>query len=244
MAEGVSLNKFIAASGICSRREADEIIRSGRVTLNGEPANLGMRVGKRDTVAIDGEPVGRKPNAVWLAYHKPVGVVCTTDPKIPENIIDAVGYPGRVFPVGRLDKASEGLIWLTNDGEAVNRILRAANQHEKEYIVTVDRPVTIKFLRRMAVGVWLPDLKVQTAPAQLEQLGPSTFRIVIIQGLNRQIRRMCEAFDYRVKRLRRVRIMHMHIGELPYGVARDFTQEEIRQLKALLKQSSSMPSLR
>lgn len=244
MADGVSLNKYIAASGMCSRREADEIIKAGRVTLNGEPATLGMRVGKRDTVAIDGEPVGRKPNAVWLAYHKPVGVVCTTDPGIPDNIIKAVGYPSRVFPIGRLDKASEGLIWLTNDGEAVNQILRASNRHEKEYLVTVDRPISLTFLRRMAEGVWLPELRVQTAPAQIEQVGPATFRIVIIQGLNRQIRRMCEVFDYRVKRLRRVRIMHMHIGDLPYGVARDFTQEEIRQLKALLKNSDKMPSHR
>ena len=235
MSTGTSLNKYIAASGRCSRREADEIIRAGRVTINGEPAQLGNRVHRRDAVAIDGEPVGRKPNAVWLAYHKPVGVTCTTDRRDPDNIIDAVGYPGRVFPVGRLDKMSEGLIWLTNEGDDVNKILRAANAHEKEYVVTVDRAVSIAFLRRMAEGVYLPELRVTTRPAYVEQLGPKTFRIVIIQGLNRQIRRMCEALEYRVRRLRRVRIMSMELGALERGVARDFTSDEVRRLKEQLR---------
>ena len=237
MADGTSLNKYIAASGYCSRRQADEVIRAGRVTINGEPAKLGNRVHRKDTVEIDGQPVGRKPNAVWLAYHKPVGITCTTDKRDPTNIIDAVNYPGRVFPVGRLDKNSEGLIWLTNDGDRVNKILRAANEHEKEYIVTVDKPVSMAFMRRMREGVYLKELKVTTKPAMVEQVAPKTFRIVIGQGLNRQIRRMCESLDYRVRRLRRVRIMFMELGNLEYGVARDFTGREMQELKYALADS-------
>ena len=242
MADGISLNKYIAASGFCSRRQADELIREGRVTINGVVATLGNRATKRDTVAIDGEPVGRKPNAVWLAYHKPVGITCTTDPRDPDNIIDAVQYPGRVFPVGRLDKNSEGLIWLTNDGDEVNKILRAANEHEKEYVVTVDKPISRAFLRRLAEGIYLPELKVRTKPCYVEQVGTNTFRIIIVQGLNRQIRRMCEALDHRVRRLRRTRIMFMPIGDLAYGAARDFSQEEIRLLKMELKHSTAAPA--
>ena len=242
MADGTSLNKYIAASGRCSRREADALIKAGRVTLNGEVARGGNRVRKRDTVLVDGEPVGRKPNAVWLAYHKPVGVTCTTDLRDPTNIVEAVGYPGRVFPVGRLDKNSEGLIWLTNDGDEVNKILRAANEHEKEYLVTVDRALSLSALRRLREGVYLRELKRTTKPALVEQVGPKTFRIVIVQGLNRQIRRMCETLDYRVRRLRRVRIMFMELGRLEYGVARDFTQPEVRDLKRALKGSTGLPA--
>jgi len=242
MSDGTSLNKYIAASGVCSRRQADVMIDEGRVKLNGEVARKGNRVRKGDTVLVDGQPLGRKPNAVWLAYHKPVGITCTTDKRDPTNIIDAVGYPGRVFPVGRLDKNSEGLIWLTNDGDEVNKILRAANEHEKEYVVTVDKPVSLAFLRRVAEGVYLPGLKVTTKPAYVEQIAPKTFRIVIVQGLNRQIRRMCETLDYRVRKLRRVRIMHMPLGKLQYGVARDFTNSEIQGLKQMLKNSVAGPA--
>lgn len=242
MSTGISLNKYIASSGFCSRREADRIIDAGRVKLNGEIGQKGMRVHKKDKVTIDDKPVGRKPNAVWLAYHKPTGVTCTTDLKDPSNIIHAVNYPGRVFPVGRLDKNSEGLIWLTNDGDSVNKILRASNEHEKEYIVTLDKPLTKNFMLKMAEGVYLPELKVTTKPAFVEQLGIKTFKIILIQGLNRQIRRMCRNLGYRVKRLRRVRIMHMHIGKLEYGVARDFTQEEVRGLKTMLKDSQAGPA--
>ncbi len=242
MADGTSLNKYIAASGHCSRRQADELIKAGRVTVNGAVATLGNRANKKDTVAIDGQPVGRKPNAVWLAYHKPVGITCTTDERDPDNIIKAVGYPGRVFPVGRLDKNSEGLIWLTNDGDEVNKILRAANEHEKEYVVTVDKAVSLAFMRRLAEGVYLPELKVKTKPCYVEQVGEKTFRIVIVQGLNRQIRRMCEALDHRVRKLRRTRVMFMPLGDLAYGVARDFTSEEIRALKVALKDSSGAPA--
>jgi len=237
MSDGTSLNKFIAASGMCSRRQADELIKAGRVTLNGEIAQGGNRARKGDVVLVDGEPVGRKPNAVWLAYHKPVGITCTTDKRDPTNIIDAVKYPGRVFPVGRLDKNSEGLIWLTNDGDRVNKILRAANEHEKEYVVTVDKIVSLGFLRRLREGVYLKELKVTTKPAVVEQVAPKTFRIVIVQGLNRQIRRMCETLDYRVRRLRRTRIMFMDLGTLEYGVARDFSQQEMRLLKESLVDS-------
>ncbi len=242
MADGTSLNKFIAASGFCSRRQADELIRAGRVTINGEPATLGNRASKRDLVAVDNEPVGRKPNAVWIAYHKPVGITCTTDPRDPDNIIDAVKYPGRIFPVGRLDKNSEGLIWLTNDGDEVNKILRAANAHEKEYVVTVDKPISKAFMRRLAEGVYLPELKVRTQACAVEQVGTNSFRIVIVQGLNRQIRRMCEALDHRVRRLRRTRIMFMPIADLAYGMARDFNQDEVRLLKAALAKSVSGPA--
>jgi len=242
MADGTSINKYIAASGLCSRREADELVKAGRVTLNGEVARGGNRVNRKDTVLVDGKPVGRKPNAVWLAYHKPVGITCTTDKKDPSNIIDAVKYPGRIFPVGRLDKNSEGLIWLTNDGDEVNKILRAANEHEKEYIVTVDKPVSLAMMRRMREGVYLPELKVTTKRAEVEQVGPKSFRIVIVQGLNRQIRRMCEALDYRVRRLRRVRIIFMELGNLEYGVARDFTGHEIQALKHSLRNSSGAPA--
>ena len=242
MADGTSLNKYIAASGRCSRREADELIRAGRVTLNDEVARPGNRVHRRDTVLIDGEPVGRKPNEVWLAYHKPPGITCTTDLRDPSNIIEAVGYPGRVFPVGRLDKASEGLIWLTNDGDAVNRILRAANGHEKSYVVTVADALTRRMLRAMAEGVYLPELRRTTRPAYVEQLGPRTFQIVIVEGLNRQIRRMAEALGTRVRRLRRTRIMHMELGDLPLGVARDFSQNELRTLKQMIRSSTGAPA--
>lgn len=245
MTSGTSLNKYIAASGRCSRRQADELIRAGRVTINGAPAQLGNRVNKKDSVEVDGEPVGRKPNAVWLAYHKPVGITCTTDARDPTNVIDAVAYPhGRIFPVGRLDKNSEGLIWLTNDGDEVNKILRAANEHEKEYLVTVDKPVSRAFMRRMAEGVYLPELKVRTKPCYVEQVGDNTIRIIIVQGLNRQLRRMCEALDHRVRRLRRTRVMFMPLGGLEYGVARDFTQAEIRQLKLELQGSTGLPAAR
>ena len=243
MADGTSLNKYIAASGRCSRRQADALIRAGRVRLNGEVATLGNRVRKRDTVEVDGEPVGRKPNAVWLAYHKPVGVTCTTDARDPDNIIDAVAYPhGRIFPVGRLDKNSEGLIWLTNDGDEVNKILRAANEHEKEYLVTVNKPVSGAFIRRMASGVYLPELRVRTKPCFVEQVGDNTIRVIVVQGLNRQLRRMCEALDHRVRRLRRTRVMFMSLGDLGYGLARDFTQNEIRQLKYELEGSTGLPA--
>ena len=222
------INKFLAESGACSRREADAWIAEGRVTVNGKVAELGTRVGDGDTVALDGRPVEAKPRRVYLALNKPVGVECTTDRDVPGNIVDFVGHRERVFPIGRLDKDSEGLILLTNDGDVVNHVLRAENAHEKEYVVAVDRPLTPEFLDGMARGV--PILGTVTNPCRISQVGRNTFRIVLTQGMNRQIRRMCEHFDYTVRRLQRVRIMHIRLGELPIGKWRNLTAEEVRGL--------------
>jgi 23S rRNA pseudouridine2604 synthase len=222
------LNKFLAETGACSRREADQWIEAGRVTINGAPAVLGTQVNEGDDVRVDGRALGAKPKRVYLALNKPIGIECTTDRDVPGNIVDFVGYPERIFPIGRLDKDSEGLILLTNDGDIVNTILRAENEHEKEYIVAVDRPLTPAFLAGMAAGV--PILDTVTNPCKVTQVGKNTFRIVLTQGLNRQIRRMCEHFDYRVRRLQRVRIMHVHLGTLPVGKWRELTAAELRGL--------------
>ena len=215
MPESVSLNKFVAATGICSRREADRWIDAGRLRINGSVAVRGNRVLPGDAVTLDGRPVGERPDLVYLAFHKPAGVTSTTDAKDPDNIIDFVGYPERIFPVGRLDKASTGLILLTNDGDIVNDVLRAENEHEKEYIVTVDQPVTDRFVRRMAGG--LPILGKRTKECTVERLGRHSFRIVLTEGMNRQIRRMCEYLGYRVRTLKRIRIMSIELGDLPVG---------------------------
>jgi len=222
------LNKFLAETGACSRREADQWIEAGRVTVNGAPAVLGTQVNEGDDVRVDGRTLRAKPKRVYLALNKPIGIECTTDREVPGNIVDFVGYPERIFPIGRLDKDSEGLILLTNDGDIVNTILRAENEHEKEYIVAVDRPLTPAFLAGMAAGV--PILDTVTNPCKVTQVGKNTFRIVLTQGLNRQIRRMCEHFDYRVRRLQRVRIMHVHLGTLPVGKWRELTAIELRGL--------------
>ena len=222
------INKFLAESGACSRREADAWIAAGRVTVNGVVAELGTRLAEDDQVAVDGRPIDAKPRRVYLALNKPVGVECTTDRDVPGNIVDFVGHRERVFPIGRLDKDSEGLILLTNDGDVVNHVLRAENAHEKEYVVAVDRPLTPEFLAGMAGGV--PILGTVTNPCRITQVGRNTFRIVLTQGMNRQIRRMCEHFDYTVRRLQRVRIMHIRLGELPIGKWRNLTSEEVRSL--------------
>ena len=222
------INKFLAESGACSRREADAWIAAGRVTVNGVAAELGTRVAEDDQVAVDGRPIDAKPRRVYLALNKPVGVECTTDRDVPGNIVDFVGHRERIFPIGRLDKDSEGLILLTNDGDVVNHVLRAENAHEKEYVVAVDRPLTPEFLAGMAGGV--PILGTVTNPCRISQVGRNTFRIVLTQGMNRQIRRMCEHFDYTVRRLQRVRIMHIRLGELPIGKWRNLTPEEVRGL--------------
>ncbi|WP_116105528.1 pseudouridine synthase [Lewinella sp. IMCC34191] len=211
----VSLNKFVAATGICSRREADRWIEAGRLTINGNVAVKGNRVEEGERVELDGRPIGEKPEKVYLAFHKPAGVTCTTDPRDPDNIIDFLNYPERIFPVGRLDKASTGLILLTNDGDVVNEVLRAENEHEKEYIVTVDRPFDDRFVQRMSAGV--PILGTRTNPCEVQRLGKRRFRIVLTQGLNRQIRRMCEHLGYRVHTLKRIRIMDITLGELGVG---------------------------
>jgi 23S rRNA pseudouridine2604 synthase len=226
VAMDVSLNKFVAQTGVCSRREADRWIEAGRLAINGIPATKGNRVGPGDRVTLDGRPIGERPEAVYLAYHKPAGVTCTTDPRDPDNIIDRIGYPQRIFPIGRLDKASTGLIILTNDGDIVNQILRVEEGHEKEYVVTVDKPVTDRFVRRMSDG--LPILGTRTLPARVKRLGARKFRIVLTQGLNRQIRRMCEFLGYRVMTLKRVRIMDIHLGDLPLGSYRIIPPDDIR----------------
>jgi 23S rRNA pseudouridine2604 synthase len=222
------LNKYLAETGVCSRREADQRIEAGRVTVNGAVAVLGTQVADGDVVLLDGEPLRERPQKVYLALNKPIGIECTTDPDVPENIVAFVGHRERVFPIGRLDKDSEGLILLTNDGDIVNTILRAENEHEKEYVVAVDRPLTPAFLAGMAAGV--PILDTVTNPCKVSQVGRNTFRIVLTQGLNRQIRRMCEHFDYTVRRLQRVRIMNVRLGDLPVGKWRNLTTEELRSL--------------
>jgi 23S rRNA pseudouridine2604 synthase len=224
----VRLNKYLGETGVCSRREADTWIEAGRVQVNGVTAVLGTQVQEGDEVLLDGEPVVARPQRVYLALNKPVGVECTTDRDVPDNIVDFVGHRERVFPIGRLDKDSEGLILLTNDGDIVNRVLRAEHEHEKEYIVSVDRPLTSEFLESMASGV--PILDTVTNPCKVRQIGRNTFRIVLTQGLNRQIRRMCEHFDYTVRRLQRVRIMHIHLGDLPVGRWRNLSDAEVRPL--------------
>ena len=225
---GIRLNKFISDTGVCSRREADKLIEAGRVHINGKIAELGTRVTPTDRVTVNGEPLGAKPRRVFLAYHKPPGITCTTDRRVEDNIVDAVGFRERIYPVGRLDKFSEGLIFLTNDGDSVNKILRAGNAHEKEYVVVVDRPITDDFIAGMAGGV--PILDTVTRPCQVRRLTTHSFNIILTQGLNRQIRRMCEHFDYTVRRLQRVRIMHVRLGDLPLGKWRNLTPEEVRGL--------------
>jgi 23S rRNA pseudouridine2604 synthase len=221
----VRLNKYISETGLCSRREADKWIEAGRVTCNGRLAALGTRVEAGDEVRVDGEPIGAKKKQIYLALNKPVGITCTTEPGIPDNIIDLVGHPERIFPIGRLDKDSEGLILLTNNGDIVNEILRSENNHEKEYIVTVDRPVTNLSLQMMAGGVKI--MGELTKPCTVSRIDQTTFRMILTQGLNRQIRRMCSALGYKAQRLRRVRIMNIHLGSLPSGKWRHLTEAEL-----------------
>jgi len=224
------LNKYISETGICSRREADSWIEQGRVSINGKRAELGTQVNEGDEVRVNGRVVGAKKKQVYIALNKPVGITCTTERHIPGNIVDFVNHPDRIFPIGRLDKDSEGLILLTNNGDIVNEILRVENKHEKEYIVTVDRPVTADFLGGMSKGVHLPELETTTKPCRTSRVGDRVFRIVLTQGLNRQIRRMCEAFGYDVRRLQRVRIINLKLGSLKIGEWRDLTSEELRGL--------------
>ena len=230
MTDTISLNKFISGTGICSRREADAWIEAGRVRLNGEIARKGNRAGPGDEVLLDGQPLGTRPQTIYLALHKPPGVTSTTDQRDPDNIIDFVGYPERIFPIGRLDKASSGLILLTNDGDIVNEILREENNHEKEYLVTVDRPVPPEFLKKMRSGV--PILGTVTKHCAVRQKGKRAFEIILTQGLNRQIRRMCEYLGYEVRTLKRTRIMHLHLGTLKPGQWRELTAAEVAGLQS------------
>lgn len=227
------INKFLSETGITSRRGADKFIEDGRVTINGQPAELGSKVQPGDEVRVDGKVIEQPDQEyVYIALNKPVGITSTTERHIKGNIVDFVNHPLRIFHVGRLDKDSEGLILLTNDGDIVNEILRAENEHEKEYIVRVDMPVTESFLKKMAEGVEILDTK--TLPAKTEKLSKYSFRIVLQQGLNRQIRRMCSALGYEVRDLKRIRIMNIQLGDLPVGEWRDLTNKERKDLfKAL-----------
>ncbi len=225
------LNKYLSESGACSRREADEFITEGRVTINGVPAGLGTQVNEGDEVKLDGDVVGaarKKSRPVYIALNKPVGITCTTERAVAGNIVDFVDHDERVFPIGRLDKDSEGLILLTNDGDIVNEVLRAEHNHEKEYVVAVDRTITPEFLDGMANGVRLSD--ATTKRCKVAKVGGKVFSIILTQGLNRQIRRMCEAFGYTVEALQRVRIMHIRLGQLPVGRWRNLTEQEIAPL--------------
>lgn len=230
-----SLNKYISETGICSRREADKFIEAGRVKLNGVVAQKGNRVEEGDEVLLDNKPLKQKPKYVYLAYHKPVGVTCTTDLKDKTNILDAIQYQKRVFPIGRLDKDSEGLIFMTNDGDIVNKILRAGNNHEKEYLVTVNQALTKNFIKKMANGV--PILGKVTKKCMVRMESKYVFRIILTQGLNRQIRRMCQHFGFKVTRLVRVRIMHVHLKGIAKGKFRHLTSEEMRTLNQLVAKS-------
>lgn len=230
-----SLNKYISDSGFCSRREADKYIEDCRVTINGQDAQKGNRVKEGDDVRIDGEPIRKKKSTVYLAFNKPKGITCTTDLKDKNNIIDFVNYKTRIFPIGRLDKLSDGLIFLTNDGDIVNKILRAGNGHEKEYVVQVDKPITKEFIVRMRNGVDI--LGTTTKSCFVKQETEYKFRIILIQGLNRQIRRMCEALDYKVTSLTRIRIMNITLKGIAPGKWRYFQTDEISKIQDLLKHS-------
>jgi len=232
-----SLNKYISETGFCSRREADKYIEQCRVTINGKEAHKGNRVGESDVVLVDGEPIKKKKHtAVYILLNKPKGVTCTTDQKDKTNIIDFINFKSRIFPIGRLDKRSEGLIFLTNDGDIVNKILRAGNKHEKEYIVTVDQPITVDFINKMRNGVRI--LNTVTQKCFVKQEGPNRFKIILTQGLNRQIRRMCEALGYNVESLVRIRIMNITLAGLPSGKWRYFTPAEITLINNMVANSS------
>lgn len=235
--QAVRINKYLSEIGYCSRRAADKLIQEGRITVNGKPVEMGLKVTPTDEIAVDDiivDQAGDKP--VYIAFNKPVGIVCTTDTRVEkDNIIDYINFPTRIFPIGRLDKASEGLIFLTNDGDIVNKILRARNQHEKEYVVTVNRPITEEFIQKMAAGV--PILDTVTRPCKVKQTHKKEFRIILTQGLNRQIRRMCEYLDYRVVTLKRMRIMNVSL-DVGKGKWRHLTKKEMAEINRLVADST------
>ncbi|HMR88088.1 MAG TPA: 23S rRNA pseudouridine(2604) synthase RluF [Saprospiraceae bacterium] len=233
--EHISLNKYISETGLCSRREADKLIEAGRVKINDVIARKGNRATATDKVYIDDVLISKETKPVYIALNKPVGIVCTTDQREPDNIIDYLGFQDRIFPIGRLDKMSQGLILLTNDGDIVNKILRAGNYHEKEYIVTVNKPIDSSFIKSMSAGV--PILDTVTNPCKVTQIDEFTFKIILTQGLNRQIRRMCEYLDYHVRSLNRVRIMNISLEGIPYDTWRYLTEKEISELMDLVKDS-------
>lgn len=234
--ESININKYISSTGICSRREAEKLIIEGRVTINKNTAQLGNRVFQKDIVKIDGRALKRKENTLYIALNKPLGIVSTTDSREKDNIVNHVNHPQRLFPVGRLDKPSEGLIFLTNDGDIVNKILRAGNNHEKEYIVTVDKKITEKFLKNMSHGV--PILGTTTKKCKVEKVSENVFKIILVQGLNRQIRRMCAHLGYDVKKLKRTRIMNVNLGNLKPGDWRELTKNELIEINKMIATSS------
>ena len=235
----IRINKFLSQAGFCSRREADKFILDERVIINGIIAKMGEKIDPNDDISVDGERISKKPNKkIYIILNKPKGIVCTTDSGVEKNnIIDYVNHPKRIFPIGRLDKTSEGLIFLTNDGDIVNKILRAKNKHEKEYHVTVDKPITHEFIQQMSKGV--PILNTVTRPCEIKRIKDYEFKIILTQGLNRQIRRMCEYLGYRVKKLKRIRIMNIKL-DIPLGEWRYFNDQEFSELKMMLSKSSSV----
>ena len=235
----IRINKFLSQAGFCSRREADKFILDERVTINGIVAKMGEKIDPNDDISVDGERISKKPNKkIYIILNKPKGIVCTTDSGVEKNnIIDYVNHPKRIFPIGRLDKTSEGLIFLTNDGDIVNKILRAKNKHEKEYHVTVDKPITHEFIQQMSKGV--PILNTVTRPCEIKRIKDYEFKIILTQGLNRQIRRMCEYLGYRVKKLKRIRIMNIKL-DIPLGEWRYFNDQEFSEFKMMLSKSSSV----
>lgn len=234
------LNKYLSDAGVCSRRAADAAIEAGQVMVNGEIAVMGMKVTSEDEVLFNGRPVSNKSKKeILIAYNKPAGIVCTAEKREKNNIIDHLNYPERIYPIGRLDKDSTGLILLTNQGDLVNKIMRAVNAHEKEYVVTVDKEITADFIKKMSGGVYLDELKVTTRKCQIKKLGPNKFNIILTQGLNRQIRRMCQALGYHVRALKRVRIMNINLGELKEDTYRDITPTELKKLNKMLEGSKN-----
>ncbi|SCX75275.1 23S rRNA pseudouridine2604 synthase [Pseudobutyrivibrio sp. AR14] len=240
MEELYRLNKYLSDAGVCSRRAADAAIEAGEVTVNGEPAVMGMKVTVSDEVRYKGQivsNVGKKD--ILLAYNKPAGIVCTAEKREKNNIIEHINYPERIYPIGRLDKDSTGLILLTNQGDLVNKIMKAVNAHEKEYIVTVDKDITADFIKDMSSGVYLEELDVTTRKCRVTKTGSREFRIILTQGLNRQIRRMCQTFGYRVRTLKRIRIMNIELGNLKEDTYRDVNSKEIKELTKMLEGSKN-----
>lgn len=232
----IRINKYLSETGFCSRREADKLIDEGRITVNGKVPEMGTKVTLDDEIRVDGKLVReKKEKRIYLAFHKPVGIECTTNLNVRNNIVDYINYPERIFPIGRLDKASEGLIFMTNDGDIVNKILRARNNHEKEYVVTVNKPITDRFIQRMGNGV--PILDTVTRKCHVEQISATIFKIILTQGLNRQIRRMCEYLGYEVTALKRIRIINISL-DVAVGRYRELTSDEIKQLNELIEPSS------
>lgn len=239
MEELTRINKYLSEVGYCSRREADKLIEKGRVTINGKVPEMGTKISSKDEVRVDGKLISEpKHDAIYIAFNKPVGIVCTTDTKVEKNnIIDYINYPKRIFPIGRLDKPSEGLIFLTSDGDIVNKILRARNNHEKEYIVTVNKPVTPEFIQKMSNGIPLAELDTVTNKCFVQRISKFEFKIILTQGLNRQIRRMCEYLDYEVEKLKRVRIMNIKL-DVPVGEWRYLTEKELKDVNEMIASSA------